>query len=58
MASPLCAEELRGKTIKELQDLLKARGLPVSGKKDALMQRIVDLQRRQRMAAMGLSPRT
>ena len=47
-------EELRGKSIKELQELLKARGLPVSGKKEALMQRVVDYQRRQKMAAMGV----
>ncbi|GAX74948.1 hypothetical protein CEUSTIGMA_g2394.t1 [Chlamydomonas eustigma] len=44
-------DDLKGKTVKELQDLLKARSMPVSGKKEALMQRIIDYQRRQKMAA-------
>jgi SAP domain len=46
-------EELKAKTVKDLQDILKARGMPVSGKKDALMQRMIDFQRRQRVAAQG-----
>jgi hypothetical protein len=45
------AEELKGKTVKELQDLLKARSMPISGKKEALMQRLIDFQRRQKSAA-------
>lgn len=33
------------KTIKDLQNVLKAWNLPVSGKKDDLIQRILDHQR-------------
>jgi hypothetical protein len=35
------AAVLRGKTVKELQELLKARGLPTSGRKDDLVARLV-----------------
>lgn len=46
-------DELKAKTVKELQDALKQRGMPISGKKEVLMQRILDFQRRQKLAAMG-----
>lgn len=36
---------LQPRTIKELQTVLKAWNLPVSGKKDDLIQRILDRQR-------------
>eukprot|EP00955_Chlamydomonas_euryale_P114207 366260-Chlamydomonas_euryale.AAC.14 len=46
-------DELRAKTLKDLGDLLKQRGLPVSGKKEQLMQRLIDFQRRQKMATLA-----
>lgn len=46
-------DELKAKTVKELQDALKQRGMPISGKKEVLMQRILEFQRRQKLAAMG-----
>lgn len=41
------ADQLRGQTIPELIDILKARGLSTSrGKKEELMQRILEAQER------------
>ena len=39
---------LHQRTIKELQNVLKAWGLPVSGKKDDLVQRVLDHQKSAR----------
>ncbi|KAG1664009.1 hypothetical protein FOA52_010525 [Chlamydomonas sp. UWO 241] len=46
-------EELRSRSVKELSELCKARNLPVTGKKEVLMGRLIDLQRRQKQAALG-----
>lgn len=43
-------EELKAKTVRELTEILKARGLPTSGKKDELIRRVVDYQRKQKRA--------
>jgi hypothetical protein len=47
----LAEAELRAKPNKELQDLLKQRGLPVSGNKEALVQRLLGHQQRQQKAS-------
>ncbi|GLC47398.1 hypothetical protein PLESTB_001959600 [Pleodorina starrii] len=39
------ADELKAKTVPQLKELLRARGLPVSGAKDELVRRLVDYQR-------------
>ncbi|PNG93973.1 hypothetical protein TSOC_015276 [Tetrabaena socialis] len=39
------ADELKAKTIPLLKELLKARGLPVSGAKEELIRRLIDHQR-------------
>ncbi|KAG2431640.1 hypothetical protein HYH02_013217 [Chlamydomonas schloesseri] len=44
------AEQLKAKTIPQLKELLKARGLAVSGAKDELIRRIVDHQRANKCA--------
>jgi len=44
-------DELNKKTAKELQQVLKARSLPVTGRKEELVRRIVDYQRRLKRAA-------
>ncbi|PNW86831.1 hypothetical protein CHLRE_02g097334v5 [Chlamydomonas reinhardtii] len=44
------AEQLKAKTIPQLKELLKARGLAVSGAKDELIRRIVDHQRANKYA--------
>ncbi|EFJ48284.1 hypothetical protein VOLCADRAFT_60634 [Volvox carteri f. nagariensis] len=41
----LTAEELKAKTVPQLKELLRARGLAVSGAKDELVRRLVDHQR-------------
>ena len=45
------AEQLRGKTLAQLMEVLKARGLPVRGKKEELVQRLLEAQDRARRAA-------
>jgi hypothetical protein len=42
--------ELKAKTIKELSEILRRLRLPVSGKKEELVARIMELQRRQQRA--------
>jgi hypothetical protein len=43
------AQQLRERTIPDLIDILKARGLPTTrGKKEELMQRILEAQQRSR----------
>lgn len=44
----LFSTPLQAKTIKDLQNVLKAWNLPVSGKKDDLISRILDHQQRSR----------
>jgi hypothetical protein len=44
-------EQLKAKTNKELADILKSKSLPVTGKKDELIRRIMDFQRSQKRAA-------
>jgi hypothetical protein len=39
------AEELERMTVRELQELLRAKGLGASGRKDALVTRLLDAQR-------------
>jgi hypothetical protein len=46
-------EDLRSKNTKQLQDILKSKGLTLSGNKDQLIQRIIDFQRRQKIAQQG-----
>jgi hypothetical protein len=48
--SRFTVQELKGKTIKELQEVLRRKGLPVSGKKEELVMRLMELQRRQQRA--------
>lgn len=43
-------EELKVKSNKDLQELLKSRGLPVTGKKEELLRRLMDYQRRMKRA--------
>jgi hypothetical protein len=43
-------EQLQAKTAKELEALLRARGQPAGGRKDALVARLLDWQRRLRRA--------
>eukprot|EP00877_Chromochloris_zofingiensis_P008566 jgi/Chrzof1/3963/Cz13g15070.t1 len=43
-------EQLRLKTNKDLADILKAKGLRSTGKKEELIQRILEFQRRQKSA--------
>ena len=45
------AEQMRGKTAAQLMEILKARGLPVRGKKEELVQRLLEAQDRARRAA-------
>ena len=45
------AEQLRSKTLAQLMEVLKARGLPVRGKKEELVQRLLEAQDRARRAA-------
>ena len=48
------AEQLRGRTIPELIEILKARGLSgCRGKKEELIQRILDAQERGKRAAQS-----
>ncbi len=48
------AEQLRGRTIPELIEILKARGLSgCRGKKEELIQRILDAQERAKRAAQS-----
>ncbi len=42
---------MRGKTAAQLMEILKARGLPVRGKKEELVQRLLEAQDRARRAA-------
>jgi len=44
------ADQLRSKTNQELADILKARGLAGRGKKEELVQRILEAQERRRAA--------
>ena len=45
------AEQLRGKTAAQLMEILKVRGLPVRGKKEELVQRLLEAQDRARRTA-------
>eukprot|EP00879_Flechtneria_rotunda_P007991 GHRR01008372.1.p1 GENE.GHRR01008372.1~~GHRR01008372.1.p1 ORF type:complete len:235 (+),score=97.59 GHRR01008372.1:141-845(+) len=49
------ADQLKCNTNKELVELLKARNCPVSGKKDELIRRLLDYQRRLKRAAQGVA---
>ena len=52
---PVCVEEqLRGMTLKELQQLLREQWWPVSGSKRALISRIVALETLNQSAALDL----
>lgn len=44
-------EELKAKSVKELQELLKARSLSSIGRKEELLRRLIDYQRRVKLAS-------
>lgn len=50
-ATSFTLDELNKKTVKDLQDLLRARSLQTAGRKDELVRRLLDYQRRQRLAS-------
>ena len=50
-AQTYTAEQMRSKTAAQLMEVLKARGLPVRGKKEELVQRLLEAQDRARRAA-------
>ena len=45
------AEQMRSRTAAQLMEILKARGLPVRGKKEELVQRLLEAQDRAKRAA-------
>ena len=45
------AEQLRGKTLAQLMEVLKLQSLPVRGKKEELVQRLLEAQDRAKRAA-------
>ena len=45
------AEQLRGKTLAQLMEVLKLHSLPVRGKKEELVQRLLEAQDRAKRAA-------
>lgn len=46
-------DDLRSRNIKQLQDILRSKSLAVSGTKDQMIQRIIDYQRREKIAQQG-----
>ena len=46
-------EDLKSRNLKQLQEILRSKSLTLSGTKDQIIQRIVDHQRRQKLAQQG-----
>lgn len=49
----LTADELKSRTIPQLQELLRERTLPVSGRKEELIRRLIDHGRAAKLAGAG-----